>query len=435
MQSLQEAIERITYVTNKFPEEEFRLIEENAEEAKPYLRAAVERAIAEQDELEDEYMLHFFALFFLGQFQDKAAFERIVKLASLPDYTVDFLLGSAITEGLKDILYNTYNGNLGLLKNSICNPEIDEYVRDAMLEVMGQLYLDGTLEKDDWQDFLKELVYLEDAEDIQTWTAGMICRCHLMELLPEVRYICKEGNLDPFVYGTYEDFVDEMFAYKEWDKSFCASPMSIWEIRNWATFEDPEKREYTEKDRKDFEKELKAMMEESRQQYQANKKIGRNDPCPCGSGKKYKHCCLNRSKDEQDLDAIEKAIERRKYLENYPQTGGKRVEGRIYLEDYFDSESIAVDKRVYLALHHRAIPILVPENQPLRQKREREYLWNAFCRYAERMEREGLQTNEEYDKKYSIHYRCKTWLYQLLARLEDAEEFEQYDEVLEYYKK
>ena len=23
----------------------------------------------------------------------------------------------------------------------------------------------------------------------------------------------------------------------------------------------------------------------------AGKKIGRNEPCPCGSGKKYKHCC------------------------------------------------------------------------------------------------------------------------------------------------
>ena len=23
------------------------------------------------------------------------------------------------------------------------------------------------------------------------------------------------------------------------------------------------------------------------------KKIGRNDPCPCGSGKKYKKCCMN----------------------------------------------------------------------------------------------------------------------------------------------
>ena len=25
------------------------------------------------------------------------------------------------------------------------------------------------------------------------------------------------------------------------------------------------------------------------------KKVGRNDPCPCGSGKKYKKCCLNKA--------------------------------------------------------------------------------------------------------------------------------------------
>lgn len=24
-----------------------------------------------------------------------------------------------------------------------------------------------------------------------------------------------------------------------------------------------------------------------------NVKIGRNDPCPCGSGKKYKNCCMS----------------------------------------------------------------------------------------------------------------------------------------------
>ena len=23
----------------------------------------------------------------------------------------------------------------------------------------------------------------------------------------------------------------------------------------------------------------------------ASEKVGRNDPCPCGSGKKYKNCC------------------------------------------------------------------------------------------------------------------------------------------------
>ena len=31
-------------------------------------------------------------------------------------------------------------------------------------------------------------------------------------------------------------------------------------------------------------------------------KIGRNDPCPCGSGKKYKNCCLNSGKYELLVD-------------------------------------------------------------------------------------------------------------------------------------
>jgi len=29
-------------------------------------------------------------------------------------------------------------------------------------------------------------------------------------------------------------------------------------------------------------------------------KIGRNDPCPCGSGKKYKHCCISVSRALSD---------------------------------------------------------------------------------------------------------------------------------------
>lgn len=29
-----------------------------------------------------------------------------------------------------------------------------------------------------------------------------------------------------------------------------------------------------------------------------NQKAGRNDPCPCGSGKKYKQCCLKKSEEQ-----------------------------------------------------------------------------------------------------------------------------------------
>lgn len=33
-------------------------------------------------------------------------------------------------------------------------------------------------------------------------------------------------------------------------------------------------------------------------------KVGRNDPCPCGSGKKYKHCCLPRWRELDTVDSF-----------------------------------------------------------------------------------------------------------------------------------
>jgi len=33
-------------------------------------------------------------------------------------------------------------------------------------------------------------------------------------------------------------------------------------------------------------------------------KTGRNDPCPCGSGKKYKHCCLEKDRATEFAPAI-----------------------------------------------------------------------------------------------------------------------------------
>ena len=38
------------------------------------------------------------------------------------------------------------------------------------------------------------------------------------------------------------------------------------------------------------------------QKVREHKKIGRNDPCPCGSGKKYKNCCLKTGKYEAIIE-------------------------------------------------------------------------------------------------------------------------------------
>ena len=44
-------------------------------------------------------------------------------------------------------------------------------------------------------------------------------------------------------------------------------------------------------------KELFLTQRKSHTVVNATAKIGRNDPCPCGSGKKYKNCCLKKERE------------------------------------------------------------------------------------------------------------------------------------------
>ena len=37
-------------------------------------------------------------------------------------------------------------------------------------------------------------------------------------------------------------------------------------------------------------------------------RTGRNDPCPCGSGKKYKHCCLDKDRAAELAPAVRQRI-------------------------------------------------------------------------------------------------------------------------------
>lgn len=53
----------------------------------------------------------------------------------------------------------------------------------------------------------------------------------------------------------------------------------LYELPQWEKI-------FTEEERKALYKEQKESTT-----IRVGKKIGRNDPCPCGSGKKYKHCC------------------------------------------------------------------------------------------------------------------------------------------------
>lgn len=424
MNEIQNAIKEITYRSEKFPKEAFRIITANKEKAIPYLREAVDCAISKGVELDEDKQLHFYALYLLGEFQDRASFSKIMELVSLPGDTVEYLIGDCVTSGLSDILYSTYDGNIALLKTSIQNRDIDEFVRSAMLDVMAQLYLDGILEESEWKEFLKENVYDGRAYDYLYDTIGYIlCQCHFIDMLSEIRYMFDNDLLDETSMGKYDSYVDAMFEYQENGVSLCETSFNAADtLRHWAMFSESEDDISNESD---VDKMLHALEREWNQPV-PKKKIGRNDPCPCGSGKKYKHCCLNKPKEAIDL--IESPEERSKWLQRYPYTGLERIVGRIYLADYFDETSIEIDKILYLALMNRP-GLIWNRNLEAEEKRTKEYLYLAFQKCIERMEKEQIPSFAEYDEKYSIHYRCEEWIDKLCRLLQENDDIERYEEV------
>lgn len=88
-------------------------------------------------------------------------------------------------------------------------------------------------------------------------------------------------------------------------------------------------------------------------------KIGRNDPCPCGSGKKYKHCCLGKTdepskenKAQQVLEEMLEALNSREF--DSPE------EAQRFLDQFTESKNrvpqldflgLSSDQ-VYRMLHH-----------------------------------------------------------------------------------
>ena len=433
METIKEAIEEITFKSKKFPKEAFRIISEHKEEAIPYLYEAIDRAVNERNDLDENYELHFYALFLLGEFQDKNSFEKIMALVLLPSEELDSLLGDAITSGLSDILYNTYNGNWELLKNAVWNIEMNDFAKSAIVKVMGQLYLDNVLPKEEWQSLIKKIVYSEtDIGDyVYTELVSVICQCHMVDMLPEIRCLYEKNFIDEMCMGQYDSCVDYMFQYLDNRQNICKKPMNAAKcLKNWAMFEDD--RQVEAQDREGFEKIIKEM-KKGQNKVGKKVKIGRNDPCPCGSGRKYKQCCMN--KPQQGTDLIESEQERKKWLKNYPEVGKERQEGRVYLEDYYDAESIEIDQLLYLALKRRARPVWEPVRQEDTEKRMRLYLWNAFEKLREKVEKEKISTLDEYDKKYAIHYQCRVWVRFLMQLLEKNGDSDMYSEVEDVWEK
>lgn len=182
-------------------------------------------------------------------------------------------------KGLDDRIFKQFSLKLNLCE--LNRDDIDiEVIREKIISGAGGLLRDK--EKDfgkPTMDYLMKVIMLQPIDT--QWKDHLLAMDHLKEGIGLRGY----GQKDPkreYQREGYEMFIDMVRRIKE----DTIEKLSMVQIRREEEIERmhrPHAQSYimSHGDTETAPKTVK----------RKGKKIGRNDPCPCGSGKKYKHCC------------------------------------------------------------------------------------------------------------------------------------------------
>jgi uncharacterized protein len=84
-------------------------------------------------------------------------------------------------------------------------------------------------------------------------------------------------------------------------------------------------------------------------------KTGRNDPCPCGSGKKYKNCCLQT--EQQKHRTLTTPLGKRKFTAKIISSGNQK---KVETEQEEQQQKAAVD---YTTLMERSFGTAIHDSE------------------------------------------------------------------------
>jgi Protein of unknown function (DUF1186)/SEC-C motif len=252
--------------------------------------------------------LIFLAFHLLGSWQATSAYPAVTDLLGSDGEKVEWLLGDAITTTSHRVVFNLFDGNLAPIKGLIENPDVDVYVRRRMFDLLGMLLLQGKLERDELVDYLRELHgRLKGDLDGLVWAgwAELAAQTGLQELSDLVETSFRDGKIDP-EFLTRSDF-DRILKDAQAGQTMQGIPYefdpfgdTVEELGDWTIrddFEEGAEDELTLEDEIALggqgAGDLIAALQQMMPKPASNpyRHVGRNDPCPCGSGKKFKRCC------------------------------------------------------------------------------------------------------------------------------------------------
>lgn len=304
------------------PEDALRQAKQYREQITPRLIRAIRDAAAEAQEGRiPEGNAHLFALFLLSEFQAQEALPAIIEATSLPGELPLELFGDAITEHLGRILAGLSKDRWALLDEMIGNRALNPYVRIAAAEAFFYLVRDGRLTRDEavacLRKHLRQAIANRDTEVIDL-LIGKLLDYGPEEARADIVDAFQQHLVDEFMIDLEyaEEILDRGPAEFQKNLERCRStgiPDTIEELKRWASFKEPTDGDEEDGDEFDSPFDLLDDEEYDDDDYvdedafdespddspilgsitirNEQPKVGRNDPCPCGSGRKFKKCC------------------------------------------------------------------------------------------------------------------------------------------------
>ncbi len=299
-------------VTGRLPRAEIAAAIEHLAEVTPHLVAAVNRAA--EGVLEDEAAgnLAFFALHILGVAREPRLHGPLMRLLHRPMAEIDALLGDAVTETLDAIVAGAFDGHAEDLFELARDAERDEFLRSSVMRAITILTWNGRIDAAKTRDFLERF---DDDRVIEAGDNGwhawsrMVEQLGWTELVPRVEQAYADGRIwvlmssvENFREGlaeTLQAAPDDGTRFRHGGQGYLTDALrelgryhfDAVEPRPIPLSAPPPRDPAPPRERAPLREPIRAPQSVGTVR-DAMRHVGRNDPCPCGSGKKYKKCCL-----------------------------------------------------------------------------------------------------------------------------------------------
>ncbi len=287
--------------TGGFPKKALQEIIARKEEMIPHLLAILESVHADPAAfIGGPKAVHcIYAAYLLAQFRETRAYRPLMALMNLGERIPQDLFEDSITEDMHNIVASVYDGDEEPLRNLIENHDADEFARAcAGLETYPVLVHAGVMTMESVEGYFRELFEGKlEREHSAVWNnlCSLCGELGFTSLLPHVRKAFEEGLCDPF-FDQLEDIENraESGGVRDWAQKCQLVDDVVAMMEPWACFH-PETPRKTAKPPPDELANLLGTREfSSRPSVPPPPKypgVGRNDPCPCASGRKFKKCC------------------------------------------------------------------------------------------------------------------------------------------------